>query len=217
MRRLVATASVLAMLIASAPVASAQLSAVPICSFTGSISPGTSIEKSCIAASPVFADTTVSTYVDQSSIRVFDERDRVVTGPDRDTFIGFFRLSLSTQRILTSGDPANETTDPDVAPQPRAAAPFRPTCVDRKLTELTGVSPGSDATSCRVGRVRAAGTPYFTREYVEKLTMLDTGDQTKYAGWGIQFDEFERYYTPALRDCGVAWACESRGLSLYER
>ncbi len=212
--RMLVVAALAAGLMVPGPVASAQLPGICTVFVPPSISPGQTITKDCLVyTSGSLTDETAWTFVRQDSVRVFDEGNQEVSrdDPDWETYVGFFRLSVSTQRVLVAGDPGDgEAGDLDLAPLPGAVRPYRPVCVDRELTDLTGGETAEelDADGCRIGRIRAVGTPYQVRAYTVSLTMLDEGNQSRFAGWGIQWSEIQRHVIPAVRDCGEAWTCD---------
>lgn len=214
-RRLLVVVALAAGLLVPGPGASAQLPGICTVFMPPSISPGQTITKDCLVyTSGSLTDETAWTFVRQDSIRVFDEANREVSreDPDWETYVGFFRLSVSSQRVLVAGDPADgEAGDIDLAPLPAALFPYRTVCDRRELTELTGgTTPAElDANGCRIGRIRSVATPYQVRAYTVSLTMLDEGDQSRFAGWGIQWSEIQRHVIPAVRDCGEAWTCDA--------
>lgn len=208
MRKLCA-ATVLAMAWTLLPAALAGAD-VDQCAFPQTtLFPGDSVTIHCEAVNNEIVDATFLYFVKQDSIQVFNGNGDVVTGPDADTFLGFFRLALRTQPVLAARfppgqDPPREADDIDIAKLPRDL--YRGMCADRRLTELTGDPANLDATHCRIGRVRARERPvpvggFDRRGFELRLTMLDQGDQTAFAGWGIGFTHVFRALVAALNDC----------------
>ncbi len=181
------------------------------CAFpAATLFPGDSVTIHCEAVNNDVADATFLYFVKQDSIQVFDADGNDVTGTaGGDTFLGFFRLALRTQPVLAARfppgqDPPQESDDIDIAKLPRDL--YRGMCADRRLTELTGDPANLDPTHCRIGRVRAQEQPipvggFDRRGFELTLTMLDQGDQTAFAGWGIGFTHVFRALVAALNDC----------------
>lgn len=180
-KRLISILAVIAMVLSAAPEANAsylESTAAP-CVFSGTLFPGDSISRICTIQNNSATDGDFYIYIDQSNLVVRDANNQVVTGPDRATFIGFFDLSVSTERFVTTKNPFG-VADLDVARVPYPN--YKPVCINRPLTSLTSVTTG-----CRVGRVRKAGTSFDSRSYEEVLTFRDSGDQTPYIGWSLGF------------------------------
>ncbi|HVL81168.1 MAG TPA: hypothetical protein VM840_06205 [Actinomycetota bacterium] len=217
-RVLIASGMLLASLAAPAPPAQAS-DVVPACRFTQALDPGVTIQKSCLVVNPARANATAFTFVDGSSIRVYDTADgnREITGRDREDFLKLLRIGIRTQRILVSGDRSDgEFNDQDVAPAAPPGEPRTRQVCDVALTELTW-DEQTESSACRIGLLRAAGTPFFHREYLVQLTMLSEGYRRQMDTWGFSFTEVQRVRVPASRDCGVAWTCEPAPLGLYTR
>ncbi len=177
------TAMVVALLLVAMVAQSASASAqqAESCSFGGELPPGSTETLLCRVDNGAPVDAIFSVYVDQSSITVRDAENKPVTGADHDTYVGFFRYSLSTERFVTTKNPSG-LGDVDVARVPYPA--YKPVCVMKRLTEMNNI-----VTGCRIGRIRAAGVRFDNRWFEKSLTMLDEGDQTRFAGWTLSFSE----------------------------
>ncbi|HVE92935.1 MAG TPA: hypothetical protein VNE62_11660 [Actinomycetota bacterium] len=189
-------------------------SAAETCRFDAGISPGASVSKTCeIVNNDPGRDATFYLHVNQASIKVFNASDQDVTSTaDGRTFLGFFTLSLATERVLTVSTPTgDESDDADLAKLPAA---HKQTCSDRPLTALTGDRSNFDGTYCRIGRVRRGNyaSPGFDRRaFTVSLSMADSGDQSRFIGWYMSFGEVITGMVPAASDC--AGSC----LPVYER
>jgi hypothetical protein len=150
----------------------------------------------------------------EGSLVVLDANDHVVTGADRNTYLGFFRISIEAEQVLTALTPTDgEADDQDLVPLTMAAR-----CTDVPLTQLLRDVVHPTVTDCRIGRIRGDGyfpAVFSTRAFVKTIEMLDEGDQSRFAGWGITFDDLYVAAAPALADCPTN--CTPAGSPVYVR
>ena len=208
-RMLICMVALFALICGTAP----AVSAAEACRFDDNISPGSSASKTCEVVNSDSVDATFYLYVNQPSIKVFNASDQDVTNTtDGRTFLGYYTLSLATERVLTAATPTgDERDDADLAKVPGA---HKRTCADRPMTALTGDSSNFDGTYCRIGGVRREGYRpggFNRRSFTVTLSMSDSGDQSRFIGWDISFSEVHVARVPAVPDCAAPCA------PVYER
>lgn len=186
-----------------------QPNAVVHCEFTGDAAyPGDSLYCKLRVGSDWPVDTSLFLFADESSIKVLDEDDVLVTDETAKwTFADAWTLAAWTQPMVARSLPG----DGDVGYGPR----LERTCEPRTLRDYDG-GPNDQGNPlfgkmCPMGLLRGIRSarafadsrePAYERQYQLELTERDThSDQTMFAGWSLVFDLIVRAKLPADDPC----------------